>query len=273
MQGWLGGGEMPDIDRQRVQIHYEDVGSGLPVVLGHSFLCSGEMWRGQIEPLASRFRVINIDGRGHGGSTPLGEPFDLYDMVDDVVAVLDDAEVDRAVWAGLSIGGMVAMRAAITVPDRVSALILLDTHAGPESAYKKIKYRAMGFGVRTLGVGPFLSEISKLMFGVTTRKRKPELVAEWKQRFSEVDVPSMLLGLGALVRRDSVVEELESVEVPSLVLVGEEDASLPPPLSREIAEAMPNARLEVVPGAGHLSALEQPGPVAEAMLEFLDQLS
>jgi pimeloyl-ACP methyl ester carboxylesterase len=230
------------------------------------------MWRGQIEPLASRFRVFNVDGRGHGRSSLLSERFDLYDMVEDVIAVLDDAEVDKAVWAGLSIGGMVAMRAAITVPDRVSGLILLDTHAGTETTFKKLKYGAMAIGVRTLGVGPFLSEITKLMFGVTTREHQPDLVAEWKQRFSEVDVPSMLLGLGSLVRRDSVVEKLNSVEVPSLVIVGDEDASLPPRLSKEIADALPNASLEIIPEAGHLSALEQPEAVSNAMLEFLDRL-
>lgn len=264
---------MPSIERNGVRIHYEDVGSGPPVVLGHSFLCSGEMWGPQVGPLSDRFRVINVDERGHGRSGPLSESFDLYDMVGDVVAVLDDVGVDRAVWAGLSIGGMVAMRAAITVPDRVAGLILVDSHAGPETQYKKLKYWAMALGVRTIGVQPFLPAISKLMFGVTTRRRNPELVTAWTERFASVDVPSILLGLGALVRRDSVVDGLRSVEVPSVVIVGDEDASLPPALSREIAAALPNASLEIIPESGHLSALEQPDAVTNAMLAFLDSLN
>ena len=264
---------MPSLDRNGFRIHYEDVGSGPTVVLGHSFLCSGEMWGPQVGPLSDGFRVINIDQRGHGRSGSLTDSFDLYDMVGDVVAVLDDVGVDRAVWAGLSIGGMVAMRAAITVPDRVAGIILVDAHAGPETAYKKLKYRAMGLGVRVIGVRPFLPAISKLMFGKTTRKRNPELVTDWKDRFAGTDVPSMLLGLGALVRRDSVVERLRSVETPSLVIVGDEDSSLPPPLSREITNALPNASLEIIPGSGHLSALEQPDAVTNAMLAFLDSLN
>jgi pimeloyl-ACP methyl ester carboxylesterase len=131
----------------------------------------------------------------------------------------------------------------------------------------------MALGVRTVGVRPFLGAISKLMFGKTTRKQNPELVTAWRERFASTDVPSMLLGLGALVRRDSVVDELRSVEAPSLVIVGDEDASLPPPLSREIADALPNASLVVIPEAGHLSALEKPDAVTEAMLEFLDSMS
>lgn len=263
---------MPTIDRDGVSIYFEETGSGLPVVLGHSFLCSGEMWRPQVGPLSERFHVINIDGRGHGQSGPLSESFSLYDMVDDVVGVLDAVEVERAVWAGLSIGGMIAMRAAISVPDRVAGLILVDTHAGRETAFKKFKYRAMAVGVRIAGVEPFLPAISKLMFGTTTRKQKPDLVASWKKRFAETDVPSMLLGLGALIRRDSVVDQLPSVEFPSLVIVGDEDASLPPPLSREIANALPNASLVVIPAAGHLAALEKPDEVTRAMLGFLEGL-
>jgi pimeloyl-ACP methyl ester carboxylesterase len=264
---------MPSIERNGVKIHFEDVGLGPPVVLGHSFLCSGEMWSPQVPVLAKRHRVINIDERGHGQSANLTEAFDLYDMVDDVLAVLDHLEIESAVWAGLSIGGMVAMRAAITVPNRVAGLILVDTHAGPESLYKKIKYRAMALGVRTIGVQPFLPAISKLMFGVTTRRRNPDLVTAWKVRFASVDVPSMLLGLDALVRRDSVVDKLRSVVAPSRVIVGDEDGSLPPVLSREIASALPNASLVVVPEAGHLSALEKPEAVTEAMLGFLDSLN
>jgi pimeloyl-ACP methyl ester carboxylesterase len=264
---------MPSIDRQGVSIHYDDVGSGPAVVLGHSFLCSGEMWGPQIDPMSARYRVINADARGHGRSCLLSQDFDLYDMVEDVVAVLDDAGVNRAVWAGLSIGGMVAMRAALTVPDRVAGLILLDTHAGSENAYKKFKYRAMGIGVRAMGVGPFVGEVTKLMFGATTRARNKELVSDWSKRFAAVDVPSTLHVLGALVRRDSVLSRLEEVDVPVLVLVGSEDVSLPPALSREIADTMPNARLEVIDGAGHLSTLEQPEAVSAAMLGFLDEVA
>jgi len=263
---------MPEIERNGVRIHFEDVGSGPPVVLGHSFLCSGEMWGPQVGPLCDRFRVVNIDERGHGRSGLLTEPFDLYDMVDDVLAVLDHLGIERAVWAGLSIGGMVAMRAAITAPKRVSGLILVDTHAGAESPYKKLKYRAMALGVKTIGVRPLLPGISKLMFGSTTRRHNVELVTAWEERFASVDVPSMLLGLRAVMRRDSVIDRLRQVEVPSLVIVGEEDISLPLPCSREIASALPNSSLVVVPESGHLSSLEQPQAVTEAMLRFLDEI-
>jgi pimeloyl-ACP methyl ester carboxylesterase len=261
---------MPEIENNGVRIFFEEVGSGPPVVLGHSFLCSGEMWRHQIEPLAERHRVINIDHRGHGRSGNLTVPFDLYDMVGDVVAVLDHLEVERAVWAGLSIGGMVAMRAAITVAERVAGLILVDTDAGAETGYKKLKYRAMKVGAKMMGLRPFLPAIIPLMFGSTTRSRKPELVKEWGERFLSTDETSLFLTLDALLRRDMVIDKLSEVRVSALVIVGSEDISLPVEYAQKIASAIPGASLVVVPESGHLSSLEQPEAVTRAMVEFLE---
>jgi len=263
---------MPEISRNGVRIYFDDLGSGPPVVLGHSLLCSGEMWGPQVPALAEQYRVINIDQRGHGRSGHLTEPFDLYDMVDDVVAVLDELGVNHAVWAGLSIGGMVAIRAAVTVPNRVSGLILVDTHAGSETAYKKLKYRVMGTGAKLLGTRPFLPAIMPLMFGQSTRRLKPDLVDDWRERFASVHLPSLNLTVGALARRDTVVDKIGEVRMPTLVIVGDEDASLPVAYSREIAAAIPGASLVIVPEAGHLSALEQPEAVTEAMMTFLDEV-
>ncbi|GMG88744.1 hypothetical protein MNKW57_30650 [Biformimicrobium ophioploci] len=136
--------------------------------------------------LAQQYRVINIDLRGHGRSGAVSRPFSLYDLVMDVVAVLDSLDIHRAVWCGLSIGGMVAMRAALACPDRVA-----------------------------------------------------------------------------------VLAQLSQVQVPALVLVGAEDSSLPPPLSRRIHEQLADSRLVQLPAAGHLSVLEQADAVNAALLDFL----
>lgn len=156
-------------NNQGQKIFFEDVGAGPAVVLGHSFLCSGKMWRGQVPILAREFRVLNLDFRGHGRSGAVTRPFSLYDAVSDVVAVLDQLEIKDAVWCGLSVGGMVALRAALMHPERVRALILLDTDAGAETPIRTLRYSAMGMGARVLGITPFLSPITRLMFGATTR--------------------------------------------------------------------------------------------------------
>lgn len=256
-------------EHQGQHIFFDDVGCGSPVVLGHSFLCTGEMWREQIRVLANRYRFINPDLRGHGRSGPAYRPFSLYDAVEDVIAVLDLLRIERAVWCGLSIGGMVAIRAALTHPDRVAALILLDSDASSETPLRKLKYRAMSVGARSIGIRPFLSSITRLMFGSTTRRQNRELVRQWRGVFAAVDVLSALKCLDALMYRDSVLPRLPEIGVPSLVMVGEEDRSLPPALSRRIHEGLPDSTLRVVRRAGHLSALEQPTQVNDAIAGFL----
>lgn len=253
------------------QIFYEDIGSGTPIVLGHSFLCTGDMWREQVQALKHSYRLINVDFRGHGQSAPVRRPFSLYDAVDDVVGVLDELDIERAVWCGLSIGGMVALRAALTVPDRVSALVIMDSDAGSERSRSKLKYRLMGVGTRAFGTRPFLSPICKMMFGATTRQQNPALVSEWRRVFADFDVPSALQGVDALINRDSVIARLPEISVPSLVVVGREDASLPPAVSRRIHNGLPDSEFVEIDGAGHLSALEQPEQVNDALENFLQR--
>ncbi|QKK01251.1 MAG: alpha/beta fold hydrolase [Pseudomonadota bacterium] len=259
------------VENQGIEIYFEDTGAGPPLVLGHSFLCSGTMWRQQLPALAGDYRVINPDLRGHGRSGHATAPFSLYDAVEDVVAVLDGLEIERAVWCGLSIGGMIALRAALTHPDRVGGLILMDTDAGRESVLRALKYRAMGLGVRAVGLGPFIPAVARLMFGSTTRRENPAIVDDWKAQVRSMHVPSALRGLEALLERDSLLERLEEIDVPALVVVGEEDRSLPPALSRQIHERLPGSTLRVIPRAGHLSSLERPQAVNAALLEFLGQ--
>ncbi len=260
---------MPVIERDGIRISFDDTGSGLPVVLTHSYFCNGEMWRDQVPRLAEANRVVNIDLRGHGKSSAVEARFSLYDLVEDIVQVLDSLDVQSAVWAGLSIGGMVSMRAALTVPERVTGLLLLDTHAGAETPIRRVKYGIMRTTARYFGLNPVLPAVLELMFGRTTRRQNRHLVTEWEEKFRSADLPSMLMYARCLARRDSIVNRLGEVSVPTLVMVGEEDISLPMRYAEEIAAEVPDAELVVVPGAGHLSALEQPQFVAEEMCRFL----
>ena len=257
------------VQNDGVEIFYEDIGAGPPLVLSHSFLCSGRMWREQVPVLGTKFRVINVDLRGHGRSSHVRRPFSIYDTVSDVLAVLDQLGIQMATWCGLSIGGMVALRAALTHPERVARLVLLDTDAGPETGLRKVKYRAMGFGTRIVGIRLFLPSIARLMFGATTRRRNPSLVSEWKDEISTMHVPSALHCLEALTNRDSLLGRLNRIGVPVLILVGEEDHSLPPSLSRRIHDRLAHSTFAMIPAAGHLSALEHPARVNDAILDFL----
>ncbi len=262
---------MPVFKHQHHQIYYETMGEGPAILLGHSFFCSVEMWRYQAPELARSYRVINPDYRGHGRSSPLREDLDVYDLVEDSVALLDHLGIERAVWAGLSVGGMTAMRAALRYPERVRSLVLLDTDADAERLWIRLKSRPMGAGTRLVGLRPFLPAVVKGMFGPTTCRENRPLVEEWRAWFAAADPESMRRFLEMLMRRDSVVARLGEIEVPSLVIFGSEDRSLPARLSKKIDAGLPDSKLVEIPRAGHLSTLEQPEAVTAAMVGFLRQ--
>ncbi len=263
---------MPSIERAGCSIHYDDIGDGPALVLGHSFLCSGEMWAPQVAALSSHYRLINVDWPGHGRSEPATQPFNLEDLAGHVIALLDHLEIERAVWAGLSIGGMVALRGALARPDRVDGLVLLDTTAGDEALGSKMKFRMMGLMARLFGIRPLMPSILPLMFGETSRKERTDLVEAWRSRIAATDVPSLLMTLDALMARESLLPRLPEINIPVLVMVGAEDAALPPDHSRALVAHLPQATLDIIPGAGHLTTLEQPDVVNDAMSAFLNRI-
>ena len=235
---------MPSIERAGTSIHYDDIGDGPVLVLGHSFLCSGEMWAPQVAALSSRYRLINIDWPGHGRSGPAIQPYSLEDLAGHVIALLDQLEIERVVWAGLSIGGHGGAARCIGAagPGRRSCTAGHDGGAMRAFA-SKLQFRMMGMIARLFGIRPLLPSILPLMFGATTRKEQTGLVDEWRSRIAATDVPSMLRTLNALMARDSLLPRLSGITVPVLVMVGEEDAALPPANSEAVAAQLPQAAL------------------------------
>lgn len=255
-----------------MKVEYEVVGTGAPVVLLHGILASSDMWSEQVRDLATGYRVITIDARGHGRSAHATTAFTIADMIEDAVAVLDELGIDRAVWAGLSMGGMVALSAAVRAPQRVRALILLDTDAGPAPLADRVQYRIMSAVAAVVGLRPLVSRIIALSLGPTTRRTRPDIVADWRARFLRAHVPSGRQAIGAVAGREDLRGRLRDIAVPTLVIVGEEDPTFPPPIARAIASGIPDAHLVVIPESGHVTPVEQPEAVTRAMRSFLDAL-
>lgn len=261
---------MPTIRNLGQELHFDVVGNGPPVVLGHSFLFSGTMWKHQVPVLADRFQVVNVDFRGHGRSGPVARGFDLYDAVGDVLAVLDQLEIRRAAWCGLSVGGMVALRAALEYPDRVSRLVLLDTDAGAEALVPRLKYAALSRASRWTGVGPLRPLITPLLFGRSSRRDRLPEIADWKTSIRGAHLRSLQHVIRAIAHRASLLSTLPGITVPALIMVGEEDRTFPPARAERMHAGLPDSRLVRIPGAGHLAALERPDLVNHHLMEFLD---
>lgn len=267
---------MPQIDLPGVRLHYVERGSGEEtVVFSHSYLVDHRHFEPQIAALEDRYRVLAYDHRDHGGSERMSEPYDLEDVYADAVAFLE-ATCDGPVhFVGLSTGGFVGERLGIRRPDLLRSLVLMDTSAEAEPWPSRLKYHLMLAVLPWLGFRPLIGETMTAMFGSRFLRdpARREEREEWKARIMAGE-PAALVRFGrAIFSRDSVQQELGRISVPTLVVVGEHDRATPPARVRRLAEAIPGARLEVVPHAGHLCTVEEPEAVDALLGSFLDAQS
>jgi pimeloyl-ACP methyl ester carboxylesterase len=247
--------------RDGVEIHYEDHGSGPPLLLTHGFSATSQMWRGQVRALAPAHRVITWDLRGHGKSgSP--EPLELYaesHAVADMEAILDACGVERAVVGGLSLGGFLALAFHLAHPERVRGLLLFDTGPGYRSPKGREGWNRLAEdfarrfrerGLEALGAG---AEVR------VSSHRSAEGLAR--------------AALGTLRQFDSrVIDALSEIRVPTLVLVGEKDAPFRA-AADYMAEKIPGAVKVVLPGAGHAANIDRPVEFNEAVRSFLASLA
>ena len=241
------------------------------IVLLHSLLCDGSMWRGQVAPLRALGRVVVFDGPGHGKSEA-PPPFTLEDHARTLVEAWDELKIARAVVVGLSWGGMLGMRIALQRPERLAAMALLDTSADGTLFRERLEYRAMCAITRRVGLPPYLlrKKIVPLMFAARTREKAPELVEEFVRTLGGYPRVGLTLAATAVsIERPSILERLREIKVPTLVGYGEEDIATPPDHSRRIASRIAGSRLVPFPGAAHLSALEAPVLVNDAIVPFV----
>lgn len=251
---------MATIDRDGVEIYYEDHGSGPAVLLSHGYSATSQMWQGQVEALKDRYRVLTWDMRGHGKS---GSPEDqsLYSeahTVDDIAAILEVSGVERAVIGGLSLGGYMSLAFHLKYPNMVRALMLFDTGPGYRNDKARdgwnetAEARARGFEEKGLDALGSSDEV---------------------RASSHRDAAGLARAARGMLRQFDarVIESLEHVRVPTLVLAGADDE---PFLAATdyMAKKIPGAQRVIIPDAGHASNLHQPEAFNRAVEEFLASL-
>jgi pimeloyl-ACP methyl ester carboxylesterase len=256
-----------------VDLHYRDTGSGTPLVLLHAFPLSSAMWLAQREGLADICRVVTPDQRGFGGS-PLGTDEPALDHVaDDVAALLDGLGLDRVVLGGLSMGGYAVMAFLRRHGDRVAGLLLADTKAGPDpDAAKQNRERIARLVTDDPASSVLVDEVLPALLGETTMRERP-LVAGRTKAFVQAAPPAAVAwAQRAMAARPDSFDTLRSVQVPTLVIVGAEDVLAPPADAQAMAQAVPAAGLEVIAGAGHLTAMEAPEEFNAAVRRLVGQV-
>ncbi|WP_040495025.1 alpha/beta fold hydrolase [Ilumatobacter nonamiensis] len=256
-----------DVNGQR--LFYEDSGGDGPVVVfSHGFLMDHSMFDPQVEILRETHRVVTWDERGFGQTEFDGKPFSYWDSASDCLGLMDHLGVDRAVLAGMSQGGFLSLRAALTAPERVAALILLDTQAGGEDPAVQEGYRAM---IDTwVGVGP-VDELAGTIADIIIAD--PELNEQWIAKWRELPKEQMREPGECLLNRDDITDRLGEITCPALVVHGTEDTAITMDRAEALAAGLSGAGDVVrVPGA-HAANLTHPGPVNDAIVAFLAGLA
>jgi pimeloyl-ACP methyl ester carboxylesterase len=190
---------------------------------------------------------------------------------DQVKAVIDDLGVDKVVLAGLSMGGYIAFAFLRKYPDAVSALVLADTRAEADPPEGKEKRSTQQELVRNEGTAGLIETLSGALLSESTRSDKPDVVDRAKELMKNPDA-GFIGALEAMKNRPDSSDELTKINVPTLVIVGENDGVTPPDAARKIHEHVGGSRLVVIPGAGHISNLEAPDQFNGALAEFLGSL-
>jgi pimeloyl-ACP methyl ester carboxylesterase len=260
-----------------VSLACEDRGSGPVVALLHGFPLDHQMWAAQIEALAGEFRVLAPDLRGFGRSqitafdVEVGVPMEKYAA--DLVAVLDALGVKQPiVVAGFSMGGYAAWQFALKFPERLRGLILCDTRAAADG--DEARAGRMNMAAETLksqSAEPALGMLPKLLSAATAKSR-PELVEQTREMVLRQSPEAIAAAQRGMARRDNVTGRLGAIGCPAQVIVGADDVISPPKEMHEIAYALPHARYAEIPNAGHMSPVENPEAVTEAMRNFLRSL-
>ena len=245
---------------------------GAPIVFIHGFPFNHMMWEPQMKALPNHFRAITYDLRGHGESDVGDGQYTIEFFVDDLIALLDHLVVDRAVLCGLSMGGYVALRAIERHPDRVRALVLCDTRSEADPNEGKIKRSATVKSIKTNGVAAFADDFVKLIFAPQTFETNPQAVEMIKNSIKANSSLGICGAALALACRTDTTGVLPAIGVPTLILVGEHDKLTPPAASQAMHEKIRGSDLQILPGAAHMSNLENPADFNRFLIEFLNKL-
>jgi 3-oxoadipate enol-lactonase len=257
---------MPTAAVNGISIYYTDSGGDGPaVVLGHGILMDHSMFDRQVAALSDEYRVITWDERGHGATTAPG-PFTYWDSARDVLALLDHLGVGAAVLAGMSQGGFLSLRAALLEPDRVRALILIDSQAGLEDPANADSYRQLHEIWVTQGPAPVQEIVSAIILG-------PGSWDDWYAKWAAADRDQFTLAFNALMEREDITSRLGEITCPALIIHGTADAAIPMGKAEALRDGLGGkTTLAIVQDGTHAANISHPDEVNAAMANFLRTL-
>jgi len=245
------------IEANSIQINYELSGikQAPVVVLSHSLACSLMMWDPQLELLEAHFRVLRFDTRGHGESSAPQGPYTLEQLVDDAIGLLDGLDIERVLWVGLSMGGMIGQGIALNHSNRLESLVLADTASIiPDEAQPVWQERIDA--VRNQGMQAVAESTLERWFTPNYLKQNPPEIEQIRRQILATPVDGYI-GCSEAIRRLNYLEELSAIRTPTLIMVGADDPGTPVAASEAMHARIKGSNLVVIPEAAHLSNIEQ----------------
>ncbi len=274
---------MPEVTINGARIHYQDSGTGHPLVLAHGLGGDLTMWLPQVPVISERYRVITWDCRGHGRSEVTEDGYSIESFVDDQYKLLQYLGVEKAYVGGLSMGGLIAWAFALTHPEMVTALILSDTAGINIGVDEESRRQLTDMFMTTAKIaekrgrgGAMADEAIKLMFCAQFIQNNPEIIAMVKERIANSSGIGFartirgIFGTEVKTQETNIAQLLATIKSPTLVLVGEEDVLTPVPTAEALSRAIPGSRLHIIKGSGHVPNIEQTEEWNRVVMDFLD---
>lgn len=261
-----------EVEIDGARLYWRERGRGEAVLFLHAFPFHGGMWEGQLERLPERWRLIAPDLRGFGRSAPGAEggPLTMDRHADDMAALLDHLGVEAATVCGVSMGGYVAFALWRRHPERVRALVLCDTRAGADTEVARRARAQLAIRVRREGSRAAVDAMLPNLISEATRRERPEVERRLREIAESIEADTIVRALEGLAARPDSTGLLPTITVPTLVLHGAADATVPLEEARSMAERIPGARLRIIEGAGHLPNVETPEAFDAELVHFMD---
>ena len=267
---------MPIIRVNGAALYYEEHGTGSEtIVYAHGLLWSCRMFDAQVAQFKEHYRCVAFDFRGQGQSEVTRSGYDMESLYEDAIALIEQLGCAPCHFLGLSMGGFIGLRLAARHPELLRSLILLETTADPEPSEHVAKYKQLTFVARWFGLGLVVDRVMPVMFGRTFLGDPVRALErrEWRQRMSGNHRLGITRATTGVITRQGIESEIDRIQVPTLILVGDEDVAVPPVHSQRLHEHIAGSRLEIIPLAGHTSTVEEPTAVNGAITNFLGSLS
>jgi len=252
-----------------IQLAYTDTGIGRPVVLIHGYPFNRSLWTEQIPALSNSYRVIIPDLRGFGETDASEGAATMNRMAQDVAELMDQLEIPRAVIGGLSMGGYVALAFYKQFPSRVRGLILADTRAEADTEEGKQTRAQQAEKALAEGMAGIADAMLPKLLTPDTVSKHPEIVLFVRDMMLKMKPEGAAAALRGMAEREDQTPLLSQISVPTLILVGAEDAITPVADSEKMHRAIAGSRLVVLENAGHVSNIERTQQFNDALLEFL----